>query len=113
MRSALIAALALAGCAGMEIVNAPGTPAAASATLRQAEDTPSRFVREDGSAPASTVCANPMVDPRNGDRLRLVRQPGGQQADYAVPVVGLYGVRGGELLRLNCTTGRPVGIVRT
>jgi len=54
-----------------------------------------------------------MVDPRNGDRLRLVRQPGGQQADYAVPVVGLYGVRGGELLRLNCTTGRPVGIVRT
>lgn len=56
-------------------------------------------------------CRNPMVDPRDGTRLRLVRAAEGQ-GDYEVPP-GRYGVGPRELLRLACSTGQAVGIVRS
>lgn len=58
-------------------------------------------------------CRSPMVDPRDGTRLILVQSgPGadGQVGDYRVPE-GRYGVRAGELLRLDCGTGRAIGVV--
>lgn len=58
-------------------------------------------------------CRNPMVDRRDGTRLTLVRsqsRDGGEIGDYAVPEQH-YGVRAGELLRLDCSTGRTIGIV--
>jgi hypothetical protein len=54
-------------------------------------------------------CQNPMVDPRTEARLRLVRSQG-DRGDYEVPG-GRYGVGTQELLRLECKTGRVVGIV--
>ena len=62
---------------------------------------------------ASGSCRNPMVDPRDGTELRLVRsQPGagGQLGDYVVPE-GRYGADAGELLRLQCGTGRAIGFI--
>lgn len=58
---------------------------------------------------AGEGCRNPMVDPRDGTRLTLVRSSA-NRGDYAVPE-GRYGVRPGDLLRLDCTTGRAVNVV--
>jgi hypothetical protein len=58
-------------------------------------------------------CRSPMVDPRDGTRLTLIQSQAagnGYMGDYAV-LDGRYGVGPGELLRLDCGTGRPVGIV--
>jgi len=92
----------------------------ASGPARSAEDTPTRFmvgtIPPGGAlteATPATACRNPMVDPRDATQLRLVQsQPGenGHMGDYAVPD-GRYGVRRGELLRLDCGTGAPIGIV--
>lgn len=85
----------------------------ADASLRAAEDTPVQFVTDDGT-PAVQECRSPMVDPRDQTQLRLVRSaPFGNEhrGDYQVPE-GRYGVREGELLRINCETGQVIGIVR-
>lgn len=55
-------------------------------------------------------CRNPMVDPRTGTRVRLVRSKE-DRGDYEVPD-GRYGVGEQDLLRLECGTGRVVGVVR-
>lgn len=52
----------------------------------------------------------PIVNPRNGARLMMERAWHGA-GDYSVPA-GTYGVRTGELLRVDCSNGPPVGIVR-
>jgi hypothetical protein len=52
-----------------------------------------------------------MLDPRDGARIVMLRSSNGV-ADYAV-AEGQYGVRRGHLLRLECNTGRVVGIVRS
>jgi hypothetical protein len=87
-----------------------------TAPARAAEDTPERFVSEDlppGAAPTDTLpgsgCRNPLLDPRDGTRLQMLNS---QRAvgDYRVPA-GRYGVRPGEALRIECNTGRVVGIV--
>ena len=92
----------------------------AGAPVRAAADTPDRFLV--GTIPpggplseprVDGACRNPMVDPRDGTRLTLIlSQPGesGQIGDYQVPE-GRYGVRSGELLRLDCGTGRAIGVV--
>lgn len=98
----------LGGCASSSF----GTDADA----RTAGDVPGRFlVGLSGSDAVAEptpgdACRNPMVDPRDGTRLRLVRSSG-TRGDYAVPA-GRYGVGGGELLRLDCATGEAVGVVR-
>jgi hypothetical protein len=51
-----------------------------------------------------------MHDPRDRTAVRMVRSSV-HQADYDVPG-GRYGVGPAELLRLDCNTGRPLGIVR-
>ena len=82
--------------------------------LRPAQDTPERFVLADSSVvtgtPGAAACRSPLLDPRNGARLTMERASRGS-GDYAVPA-GSYGVRGGELLRIDCSNGQPVGIVR-
>lgn len=85
-------------------------------TVRSAQDVPERFLvgTPNGSAAtthrASEGCRNPIVDPRDGTRLILVRSSD-DRGDYAVPA-GQYGVGARELLRVTCATGSPVGIVR-
>lgn len=83
-------------------------------TLRPAREAPDRFVvgtftgTETREAVAGEGCRSPMVDPRDGTRLRLVRSSR-DVGDYAVPD-GRYGVGGGEYLRLDCDTGAALGI---
>jgi hypothetical protein len=103
------------GCAvGMSSTHPADAPA------RAASETPERFLV--GTIPlggalsepqANMGCRNPMVDPRDGTVLNLAqsqRGTSGEVGDYTVPD-GRYGVRSGELLRLDCSTGRVIGIV--
>jgi len=110
VRIPLCAALlvALAGCAstGDSFGNAD----------RAATDLPDHFLVGTFMGPETTEpstgegCRNPMVDPRDDTRLMLKRSSGGR-GDYAVPD-GRYGVAEDELLRLDCASGAPIGIVR-
>jgi len=87
----------------------------ASQAIKPAIDAPTHFLvrAPDGKATEPTpgeACRNPMIDPRDGAYLILIRSGHGQ-GDYQVPVAR-YGVRKGELLRIACGTGLVVGIVR-
>lgn len=100
----LVLLMAGAGCASSSTWSA--------ATVRPATDTPPVFLTVDGSVPASG-CSSPLVDPRDDSRLRLMRSSSRGSVhlgDYEVPT-GRYGVRGGELLRIDCGTGQPLGVV--
>jgi hypothetical protein len=81
---------------------------------RPATDMPTRFVYDatdysPDSIPMG-VCRTPMADPRDRARLIMVRIVPGRRADYEVPP-GRYGVKSGELLRINCLTSAAIGIV--
>ncbi|HEY3155343.1 MAG TPA: hypothetical protein VGK76_01785 [Candidatus Eisenbacteria bacterium] len=98
----LVTACVVAGCA-------------AGTGLHPAIDAPTHFLVRgpDGRAVEPTPgagCHTPMIDPRDGAPLILIRSAGGQ-GDYQVPVAR-YGVRKGELLRLDCATGNVIGIIR-
>ena len=107
--------LVLSGCAVSS-----GSTYPADAPARAASGTPDHFMvgtLEPGGALGepreSGACRNPMVDPRDGTRLTLVqsqRGEAGQVGDYRVPD-GRYGVGAGELLRLDCGSGRAIGVV--
>lgn len=105
--SVLLIAL-LSGCAT--------THFASDSETRAATDVPDHFLVGMPNDATTTEpspgegCRNPMVDPRDGTRVRLVRS-GESQGDYEVPA-GRYGVGEGELLRLECGTGQAVGIVQ-
>jgi len=83
--------------------------------IRSPDDAPNRFmvgeINEEATraATASEGCRSPMVDPRDGTRLQLVRSSR-DQGDYSVPN-GKYGANEGELLRLNCESGEVIGFV--
>jgi hypothetical protein len=77
---------------------------------RPATDTPDMFVREDGRPNAGTPCLATLIDPRDKSTVQLVRSVP-TQGDYRV-AAGKYGVADTELLRIDCATGRTVGIVR-
>jgi len=81
----------------------------ADARSRAAYDTPPAFEFRGAAGTASDACRNPMVDPRDGAELRLVRSSGGR-GDYEVPP-GRYGAGEEFLLRLECGSGRPIGLV--
>lgn len=107
-RWAFGALVLLAGCATTDF--------GADSATRAATDVPPHFLvgTPDGDSTTEPTpgegCRNPMVDPRDGTRLQLVRSAEAR-GDYAVPA-GRYGVGEGELLRLECGTGRVVGVVR-
>ena len=93
--------------------------AACSSTPRllgPASDTPERFDVLDLASgnthpmPADAACENPLVDPRDGMRLTLVRAAEGL-GDYETPGPR-YGLSRYELLRVDCATGVAVGRVR-
>lgn len=111
---ALLASLSTALMLGCAMGSASTYPA--SAPARPATDAPPRFVAAvplAGATAPDTVpgpgCHSPMFDPRDGTRIELMVSAGGV-ADYEVPV-GRYGVSRDERLRLDCRTGRVIGIV--
>ena len=80
-------------------------------TLRTADRAPDAFVLASGKpGEAGPACQNPLFDPADRTELRLVRSAHGR-GDYEVPN-GKYGVREAELLRLECGSGRTVGVVK-
>ena len=102
----LVLLLLLVGCAH--------TQGETEREVREAEDTPPTFATEDGVAPVQG-CNVTVIDPRDQTRLRLIRSAvigGAHRGDYDVPA-GKYGVRSDELLRVDCASGEPLGIVRT
>jgi hypothetical protein len=89
----------------------------AASPLRAGDGLPARFEPPSAAARGAAgdtlrggACFSPMRDPRDGTELRMVRARS-PRADYEVPS-GLYGVGAHELLRLDCTTGEPIGVVR-
>ena len=83
--------------------------------VRPASDAPARFEPRSASlriAPVDTLagpgCLSPMVDPRDGTEVRFVFST--SYGEYEPPA-GRYGARPGELLRLECNTGRVLGLV--
>ena len=111
---ALGAAAVLAACAS-------GRGSMAGGIVAKADDVPDHFM-----VPVSGLgkmeepkqgegCRNPMVDPRNGTTLSLVRSKDGA-GDYQVlgeqyDLVSRYGVDSRNYLRLDCATGKALGIV--
>jgi len=117
MRSvALPGALTLLACA---------SPNPWAATPSPAADLPAAFVFDSSRptpAAGGAACLTPLVDPGGGTKLSLVRSAspsnrsgyGPAEAvvgDYAVTPEGRYGVGPRQLLRLDCGTGKPLGIV--
>jgi len=85
------------------------------ASPRDAVDVPARFEPVDaglrltpGDTLAGSGCLSPLVDPRDGTRISFIRSA--DVGDYEVEG-GRYGVGSGELLRIECNTGRVIGIV--
>jgi hypothetical protein len=80
---------------------------------RVAEGAPDHFVLDDGGAisgsPGAAPCRSPIRDPRGGAPLVLERAYQGS-GDYTTD--GRYGVRTGELLRIDCANGTALGVVR-
>ncbi len=77
--------------------------------LRNATDTPAYF-ESPVSVPGERICKSPLKDPRDGTEISFIRASW-PMADYEVPL-GKYGVKGTELLRVNCESGEVVGIVK-
>lgn len=80
---------------------------------------PERFLGAgdaDGT-PAGVACRSPLRDPGGTVVLTLVRSGRDREAvnvgwgDYAVSPAGSYGVGADQLLRVECGSGRPAGVV--
>jgi hypothetical protein len=78
-----------------------------AAGLRAPIDPPDNFTTPD---PSGAACRSPMTDPRDGTTLRLVWSSGGL-GEYEVPK-GRYGVGADEVLRVDCASGKAIGIVK-
>jgi len=82
--------------------------------IQPAVDVPTHFLVQalggKTEEPAPGPCHNPMIDPRDATRIVLVRSSEGR-GYYRVPA-GRYGVHPGELLMLECGTGRVIGVVK-
>jgi len=103
----LLLAVAMFGCASSHTGGFP-----ADASVRPLTDAPTQFALS-GSARtrlSTDICQSPIVDQRNGTSLRLERSVPGR-GDYEVPV-GHYGAQAGELVRVDCRTLQPIGLVR-
>jgi hypothetical protein len=83
-----------------------------TAVLRPADGAPEHFVLEGGEtmngAPGGP-CRSPIRDPRGGAPLVMVRAYQGS-GDYDAN--GRFGTHAGELVRVDCASGAPLGIVR-
>jgi len=78
--------------------------------IRPAENTPEAFLPPAGVSLDGNSCKSPMIDDRDGTKIIMVSAEDGM-GNYSVPE-GRYGVGKGELLRLDCSTGKVLGIVK-
>lgn len=83
-----------------------------TSVVRAAVDVPDRFEAPANTKLGSNSCKSPLTDPEDGTKIILQTSFGEEGlGDYVVPQ-GKYGVKSGELLRINCATGEVVGIVK-
>ena len=112
--AAVLGAAALAACASR-------TNSMAGKIVAEAKDLPDQFmVSVSGLSQMEEPkpgegCKNPMVDPRKGTVLNLMRSKDGV-GDYQVlgeefEVQSRYGVDSRHYLRVDCATGKGLGIV--
>ena len=105
--AALLAVLLVAGCSSTH-------PSGGKELMRDAIDVPTHFLvltpRGTAVEPVPGSCKNPLIDPRDQTKIVLVRSSE-DRGYYRVPP-GRYGVGGGELLLVECGTGRVMGIVK-
>ncbi|MAP54901.1 MAG: hypothetical protein CL605_08380 [Altibacter sp.] len=78
--------------------------------LRQAQDTPTIFEPAEGVVLDNMSCKSPMIDTRNGTKIILVSSAQGTGDYRVVPLA--YGLKEGDLLRLDCNSGSVLGIVK-
>jgi len=113
MRSSLILLLPLtlmaAGCGSTSHANLIPQPVVGM---------PAQFFGPSGAPePAGPTCRNPLRAPDGVVTLTMVRsgrepdRPGIGWGDYAVSPVGSYGVRLDQLIRVECGSGVPAGVV--
>ena len=111
-----LVALALVGCAPRLVTDRVAS--AWRSPGRMAVDAPARFVVPEESrvsgAPASG-CASRLVDRRYGVELTLVRASDAHdktwRGDYRASAPQRYAAADGELVRVECATGFPLGLV--
>ncbi len=84
--------------------------AADSDILRPASDAPESFSAIFATPVGNKDCQSRLVDPLDQVELILVRSFDGV-GDYLVPL-GKYRVTSDELLRINCRTGKVIGVVK-
>ena len=112
-KSLAVLVLALTGCAS-------SSPNMSGPVVGVPLDLPDHFVvarsgiGKTEEPKADGVCRNPMVDPRDHGELTLRRSTGGK-GDYW-PEGGIrggrtYGLTSQQLLRIDCATGKAIGIV--
>jgi hypothetical protein len=125
MRSTFLVRVSALFAAGSALCALSGCASSSSSTERpvvaQAKNLPDHFMvavsglaRMEEPRPGEG-CRNPMVDPRNGTALNLMRSKNGV-GDYQVmgsqyELESSYGVDPRHLLRIDCATGKALGIV--
>ena len=81
--------------------------------VRPATNTPAEFALPAALAARTprtlTECISPLIDPRTGLEIRLVRSQSGR-GDYDMPA-GQYGARAEDLLRVDCARRVAIGLV--
>jgi len=111
-RAGMVAFLMVQVACGQNSTSFPSpTPLIAGTDLPAQFEPPPGFARLSltDTIPGN-ACLSPMHDPRDNTEIRMVRAANGQ-ADYKVPD-GRYGVSAHQLLRLDCNTGRPIGVLK-
>ena len=108
------------GAAGALVACASGGGSMAGGIVAEAKDLPDHFlVSVTGLAqaeePKAGACRNPLIDARNSTVLNLMRSKDGigdyQVLDAEYAVVPRYGVDSRHYLRVDCATGKALGIV--
>ena len=103
----ILAVIGTLGCASSHVEGFPS-----DAPVRPLTDAPTQFAvsASAGTRIPTDICQSPLFDQRNGTTLRLERSVPGR-GDYEVPT-GRYGAQAGDLVRVDCRTLQPIGLVR-
>ena len=92
------------------LVSCSSTSSMSGDILRPGDNLPEAFEPSSGVDLDENSCKSPMLDPRDDSEITFIRSSG-STGDYEV-AEGKYGVGKRELLRLDCQTGKVLGVVK-